>query len=326
MIVPLYNLFGDNLVVQVAVNAKDSKPLTIKGKPYLEINDKEVRIALDTASDIAQKFEKDNRRPIPLSANDKKVIEKVLKCFNFSSSDPISNVLKSFDTEHSKECYVDNVPSFIKPEYYELIRVPGKPGGQKMSVKVDASYVIIAIAGWLFSRIGYARVGGETIGVNVFTSTKSMLYTTYGQFSGVKPETAFIFLLADRVIKSGSNISSARVYLMSDAGGQNPTIILGGFSVDFSKLLEKKELIDDDLIRLAQDATNDQSQTNDFSARIVELVYEVIGGAKRVEDLVYLANRYVSMEITNAKDFCKSNRIYCTAYYYSQKLLSEIGW
>ncbi|GAA5419847.1 type I-A CRISPR-associated protein CsaX [Sulfurisphaera tokodaii] len=326
MIVPLYNLFGDNLVTQLAVNTKELKPMTVKGKPYLEIDDKELRIALDTASDIAQKFEKDNKRPIPLNANDKKVMEKILKCFNFSSSDPISYVLKNFNIEQSKECYVDNVPSFIKPEYYEFVRIPGKPGGQKMSVKVDSRYVILAIAGWLFSRIGYARVGGETIGVNVFTLTKSMLYNTYGQFSGVKPETAFIFLLADRVIKSGSNISSARVYLMSDAGGQNPTVILGGFSIDFSKLLEKKELIDDDLIRLAQDATNDQSPTNDFSARIVELVYEVIGGAKRVEDLVYLANRYVSMEITNAKEFCKNNRIYCTAYYYSQKLLSEIGW
>lgn len=326
MIIPLYNLFGDNLVMQVAVNAGEARTKIIKGRPYIEIDDNELRMALDTASNVALEFEEENRRPIPLNGNDKKVINKMLECLNFTSSDPISKILKNFDPQFNKECYIDNVPSFIKPEYYEYIRIPGTPGGKKFSVKVDARYVILAIAGWLFSRIGFAKIGDKTIGVNVFTSTKSMLYTTYGQFSGVKPEVAFIFLLADRVIKSASNISSARVYLISDAAGQNPTVILGGFSVDLSKLLEKKELIDEDLIRIAQDATNESSPTNDFSTKVVELVYEVINGAKKLEDLVYLTNRYISMEINNVNEFCKNNKIYCTAYHYSQKLLSEMKW
>ncbi|BCU69802.1 type I-A CRISPR-associated protein CsaX [Stygiolobus caldivivus] len=326
MIIPLYDIFGDYLVRQVAVNSVNYKVVSLKGEPYLDIDDKDLRVTFDTASEIASEFESKNRRVIPLTANDKKVLEKVLRCFNFTPSDPVSKVLKNFDIEKSKECTVDNLPSFIKPEFYEYVRVPGKPGGRKMQVKADARYVVVAIAGWLLSRIGTARVGQDVIGVNVFTETKSMLYTTYGNFAGVKPETAFIILLAKRVLESNSNITSARVYLVSDGGGQNPTVVLGGFNVDFTRLLEKRELITDELVRLANDALNPDSKTNDFSTVVVNKAYEVLNGSKEVEELVYFANRYVSMEVASGKfgEFCHDYPAYCTAYYYAQRLLGEV--
>nr|MCG2909370.1 type I-A CRISPR-associated protein CsaX [Stygiolobus sp.] len=151
MLVPLYDIFGDNLVKQVGVNSGSYKFTSVKGMPYIEIDDKELRITLDVAGQIAERLEKNKRRPIPLSGNDKKPVEKVLKCFKFSPSDSISTVLKRFDL-NSEPCEIDSLPSFIKPEFYEYGRVPGKPGGEKSKMRVDGRYVILAIAGWLLSR------------------------------------------------------------------------------------------------------------------------------------------------------------------------------
>ena len=331
MLVPLYDIFGDNLVKQVGVNSGSYKFTSVKGMPYIEIDDKELSITLDVASQIAERLEKNKRRVIPLSGNDKKPVEKVLKCFRFSPSDSISTVLKKFDL-NSGPCEIDSLPSFIKPEFYEYGRVPGKPGGEKSKMRVDGRYVILAIAGWLLSRVGTAKMGNEWVGVHVFTTTKSLLYNAYGDFAGVKPETAFIILLAKRVIESNSNISSARVYLVSDAGGQNPTVILGGFTVDLSRFLEKKELINDDLIYLAEDALKSDNEnqgfnTKDFSTRVVNLVYEIINGSKKVEELLYFTNREVSMEVVSGKfkEFCKDYKAYCKAYYYSQKLIRDLA-
>jgi hypothetical protein len=240
-------------------------------------------------------------------------------------------VLKKFDL-NSGPCEIDSLPSFIKPEFYEYGRVPGKPGGEKSRMRVDGRYVILAIAGWLLSRVGTAKMGNKWVGVHVFTTTKSLLYNTCGDFAGVKPETAFIILLAKRVIESNSNISSARVYLVSDAWGKNPTVILGGFTVDLSRFLEKKELINDDLIYLAEDALksdneNQEFNTKDFSTRVVNLVYEIINGSKKVEELLYFTNREVSMEVVSGKfkEFCKDYKAYCKAYYYSQKLIRDLA-
>jgi CRISPR-associated protein CsaX len=183
---PGLDIFGDNLVKQVGVNSGSYKFTSVKGMPYIEIDDKELRITLDVACQIAERLEKNKRRPIPLSWNDKKPVEKVLTCFRFSPSDSISTVLKKFDL-NSEPCEIDSLPSFIKPEFYEYGRVPGKPGGEKSKMRVDGRYVILAIAGWLLSRVGTAKMGNEWVGVHVFTTTKSLLYNAYGDFAGVKP-------------------------------------------------------------------------------------------------------------------------------------------
>jgi len=168
MLVPLYDIFGDNLVKQVGVNSGSYKFTSVKGMPYIEIDDKELRITLDVAGQIAERLEKNKRRPIPLSGNDKKPVEKVLTCFRFSPSDSISTVLKKFDL-NSEPCEIDSLPSFIKPEFYEYGRVPGKPGGEKSKMRVDGRYVVLAIAGWLLSRVGTAKMGNEWVGVHIFT-------------------------------------------------------------------------------------------------------------------------------------------------------------
>lgn len=341
MILPLYNLFGDNLVLQVAVNSK-AKVVTRGGQPHIEFNDDELRIVLDTASGAASRFEAKNQSPVPMSKNDKTPWEKAIKQFGFTLSDPLSKILKNFDIKQEKVEEIDNVPSFIKPEYYEFVRVPGKPGGKRASFKVDPRYVILAAAGWILSRVGYAELGEKgTVGINVFTTTPSWLHKDFGRLPGVAPITALLFLLASKAIATNSSISVVKVFFVSDASGKEPTKILSEFTADLTRILEKKDLVTRELIDLAEDALScssspsqarnaqkpvkTKSDTCTFSAKVIDLIYEYIHGARRAEDIAYYTNRYISVEIRKVKtgDFCKENRIYCEAYRYAQRLLRE---
>jgi CRISPR-associated protein CsaX len=298
MRIPLYNIFGDNYVKQVAIEAGKYEIL----RNAIEIDDNLLKEVLKIAGDIAKSREEKNKNKIvnilPLSRNDKGAWEKILKCYNFGNIATLSEVLYKFSPEAEK-CNVDTAPSFVKPEFYEHARIPGKPGGSKSKMSVDGSYLVVAAAGWVLTRLGKVKVNeGNKLGVQLFTTTKSNLYKILENIKcipGIKPETAFAIWIADKIINVNLNVYTLKVYLISDAVGQSPTTIEEGFVLDLNKLLMNKEMINDDIVYIASDALNIDSNTRNYSAKIINLVYEVISGSKRIEDLLYFANRDLIM-------------------------------
>lgn len=300
MKIPIYDIFGDNYIRQVAIEADNFNILW----NAIEIEDDSLRNVLDIAAKIAKiKEEKSNKLILPLSGNDKKIWEKVLKCYNFTSTALLSDVLSNFSMK-PESCKLDNVPSFVKPEFYEYIKMPGLPGKEKFKITVDGLYIIIAAAGWVLTRLGKVKINEKDwLGVQTLTFTKSNLYKIFENIyvPGIKPEVAFAIWIGKNIIDANLNVYGLKVFLISDAVGQAPTAIVGGFLIDLQKLLENKELLNDDIVWLAKDALNIDSNTRNYSTKIVTLAYEVLSGSKKIEDLLYYANRDLIMN-SNTND------------------------
>lgn len=322
MKIPLYNIFGDNYIRQVAIEAEKYEEYN----DYIEIDDKALRNVLDVASEIAKEKESTSKRGqnvniLPLSGNDKKAWESTLECYNFVKSATLSVVLKNFS--ETKECEEVTAPSFVKPEYYEFSRSPGYPGKNKSKLDVQPHYLIIAAAGWVLSRIGKAKLKEDDIvGINIFTDTRSLIYNLAKDINyipGVKPETAFALWIASKLKAVNANPNVVKVYMISDAGGQQPTTIRGEFTLELGRLLrDKKEFITDELADIAKDALDSNSETKNYSAKVVTLIYEVLTGSKDIEELVYMANRDLVMNLESEDE---KLRIMRKVSYYVNKVL-----
>ncbi|AWR98110.1 type I-A CRISPR-associated protein CsaX [Acidianus sulfidivorans JP7] len=319
MEVPLYNIFGDNYVIQVATEAENSTVSINK----VEIDDNELRKVLDLVYKIAKKNEEAlaERRSkakkkkgeegdtptsnliLPLSGNDKNPWTNALKCYNFPTTASLSDIFKNFS--QVKECEEVSAPSFIKPEFYEFGRSPGMvERARKMKLEVEPHYLIIAAAGWVLTRLGKAKVSENNyVGVNVFTPTRSILYSLVdnvnGIIPGIKPETAFALWIARKVASSVSNpkVNVMRIYTMTDAVGQTPTTINGGFTIDLTRLLEKTDLLSERLEAIARNALSVNSNMRDRYIVLANYIYEYLTGSKRLEDLLYFANRDLIMNL-----------------------------
>jgi len=326
MQVPLYNIFGDNYILQLASEAKEAR-ITTK---YVEIEDSELEKVLGMASEIAEDKEKSQKKfYIPLSGNDRKPWEEALSCYNIPQTTALSQIFRGFSKV--KECDEVSAPSFIKPEHYEFGRVPGKV--EKEKIEVEPHYVILAAAGWVLTRIGSARVGNnEFVGVNVFSPQGGILYgldkgLENSYIPGISPETAFSLWLSKKVsdlVKSNIMVSFLRVYIMTDAGGNKPNVINGGFTIDVGKILSKRELLTKELEIIAkralevgdrgdkEDKNKDKNKkehiARDYYIRLVNYIYEYINGSKRIEDLLYFANRDLLMNLDSDDDKVKELR------------------
>ncbi|QXJ32152.1 type I-A CRISPR-associated protein CsaX [Saccharolobus shibatae] len=321
MEVPLYNIFGDNYIIQVATEAENSTIYNNK----VEIDDDELRNVLNLAYKIAKSNEdaaaerrsKAKKKKgeegetstsnviLPLSGNDKNPWTETLKCYNFPTTASLSDVFKNFS--QVKECEEVSAPSFVKPEFYEFGRSPGMvERARRVKLEVEPHYLIIAAAGWVLTRLGKAKVSeGESIGVNVFTPTRGILYSLIenvnGIVPGIKPETAFALWIARKVVSSvtNPNVNVVRIYTMSDAVGQNPTTINGGFSIDLTKLLEKRDLLSERLEAIARNALSISSNMRERYIVLANYIYEYLTGSKRLEDLLYFANRDLIMNLNS---------------------------
>lgn len=322
MKIPIYNIFGDNYIRQVAIEAEKYKEY----KDYIEIDDNELKNVLNVASQIAEERESKSKKGkevniLPLSGNDKKAWEKSLECHNFNNTAPLSVVLKNFSGP--KECEEVTAPSFVKPEYYEFSRIPGQPGKDKSKLEIQPYYLIVASAGWVLSRIGKAKLKeNDWVGINIFTDTRSLIYNIVKDMNvipGIKPETAFALWIASKLKEANANPNVVKVYMLSDAGGQQPTTIRGEFTLELGRLLrDKKDFITNDLAQIASDALNSDSETKNYSAKVVNLIYEVLTGSKELEELIYIANRDLVMNLDSDDE---KLRIMRKVSYYVNKVL-----
>ncbi len=305
MKIPLYNIFGDNYILQIAREVGEEN-IDIQGDSIEILNYNKLVEVLSLAAQLAETKERQLNRPniLPLSGNDKKPWIKALGCYDFNDSTPLSEILRNFS--NIRNCNKVSLPSFVKPEFYEYTRTPGMVGrNRKKDIKVEPHYLIIASAGWLLTRIGNAAIGeGNYVGLNVFTPSKEILYSIVKSIGGrlipgIKPETAFALWLAIKVVNStiNPNVSLFNIYLVSDASRKNPTTIKGGFSVDLVKLLEKKELLNNKLERIAENALNIKSDMRDRYIVLINYIYDYLTGSKKLEDLLYFANRDLLMNL-----------------------------
>jgi len=334
MEVPLYNIFGDNYIIQVATEAENSSIYNNK----VEIDDDELRNVLNLAYKIAKNNEdaaaerrgKTKKKKgeegetttsnviLPLSGNDKNPWTETLKCYNFPTTVALSEVFKNFS--QVKECEEVSAPSFVKPEFYQFGRSPGMvERTRRVKLEVEPHYLIIAAAGWVLTRLGKAMVSkGDYVGVNVFTPTRGILYSLIqnvnGIIPGIKPETAFGLWIARKVVSSvtNPNVSVMRIYTISDAAGQNPTTINGGFSIDLTKLLEKRDLLSERLEAIARNALSISSNMRERYIVLVNYIYEYLTGSKRLEDLLYFANRDLIMNLNSDEERVRDLKLIST--------------
>ena len=298
MRIPLYNIFGDNYILQLATEAENAK----RRPTYVEIEEEDLTETLKLAAEIAEEREKSQRRfLLPLSENDNTTWNIALRCYNFPQNTSLSQVFRGFS--QLKRCYDVTPPSFIKPEYYEFGRYPGRV--EKGKIRVAPHYIILSAAGWVLTRVGRANVGGnQFVGVNVFSPQEGILYSLDKELKdsllpGVKPETAFSLWISKKIadLVGISMPSFLRVYIMTDATLNRPTVIRGGFTIEVSKILSKKRLLTDELEEIAAKALKVDSgpgerlTSRNFYIKLANYIYEYINGSKKLEDLIYFANR-----------------------------------
>ncbi|AEB95260.1 type I-A CRISPR-associated protein CsaX [Metallosphaera cuprina] len=329
----MQGIFGDFYVMTFATLAGGRRTET-----GVEIEDENFVDVIRIAKEVAEVKEERRKNPkkqepimiLPMSGNDKKPFEKVLRCLNIPTQSTISEILSKVNVDMAEKCEKVSAMSFIKPDMYEYGRVPGYEEGKNQSrkseIKIDALYLITSVAGWVLSRLGEASSEGSRVGVHIFPIDVSqsfhnlpVLMEKVDRIPGLYPTTAFLLWLSYQMIKNGALITDAmQIYTMSDAGGMSPATVKEGYRVSLERIVNRLngKLGNDQnyLERLTSDAMSPKSETRSFSIRVCNLLYEVIMGSKRETDLLYFANRELySINVTksdeSSKDLKEKNKL-----------------
>jgi len=335
MRVKLYDIFGDNYIIAVASLAKGSRRL----KDEIEISDEEVENVSNIAYQIAKAKEDSiqkrtkKRVMLPMSGNDKKKpFRSVLKCFNIPPDSNLSEILEKI-TPEEKKCEKVSALSFIKPELYEFGRYPGYVGNRKNDIKIEPSYVMLSVVGWTLTRLGVAPFSrGERVGIHLFPQDIDYSFIVIPNLlkgidyiPGFQPLTAFTLWLTYKMVSTNAIIDQSRMYVISDAGGMSTASVVSGYSIGVKKILENKifyESISYMLRDIAADALNPDSSTRSFSIQVSNLIYEVLMGSKRREELLYISNRELN-SLINSNISENDKKIYKYAAIVSNKIYSS---
>jgi len=339
--VRLYGVFGDNYVIAVASLANGRRV-----GDWVEIQDPELvgsmRVGAEVArvreDRIAKGMERRGKakregpiRLLPLSRNDRNAFEDALSCYNIPAQSSVSEILSKFDVK-PRQCQSVTAPSFVKPEFYEYSRSPGYAGNRKVEVRVDPTYLLVSILGWVLTRLGSARVGKEgRVGVHVFPmgadqslSVLPELLKGVDNIPGIYPMTAFNLWLASTMISKGAVVNvPMKVYAVEDAAGQSPAAINSGYVVDVRRILGHQIVGDQGVVNavlgLTWEALSPDADNRAFAIRACDLLFEVIMGSKREEDLLYFANRELySARMIGTEE--KLDRVYKLASFISRRL------
>lgn len=344
--VPLYGIFGDNFIRQVAVEVGEYREVVSGNRTFIEVDSNDLLNVLKMASDRAKNMNK----VVPMNNNDQGIYNKILNSLGLSGADPMWKVLSSYKPNNNDFVKDELSPiSFLKPDIYEYARLPGKPGGTpaRNIIKVSLGYTVLAMAGWVLSRLGSTQLNeNEWVGVHAFSSVRTSLQTLIGHLlkvrkgllPGIKPETALSLWLAINTIKANIVVDNfiLEIYVVSDAYGRKSTTLKGGFAVNLSRLITRKELLmpgnessmdSPYLERLATTALETNSRRayeRDFAIRFTNLVYEYVNGSRRLEDLLYYAYREYVVNMKGS-DFFANNPARYYAYRYAEDLTKELG-
>ncbi|ABP95300.1 MULTISPECIES: type I-A CRISPR-associated protein CsaX [Metallosphaera] len=324
MLVNTYDIFGDYYVITVASLGEGQwrgRGLEIPDNRFLDVMQLASSLARGKEEERRKRIEKTKKiegilRILPLSGNDKKPFEQALSCLNIPTQSTISEILGKANPDMAKkECQKVSAPSFVKPEMYEYGKYPGYRGSTKVEVKVDPVYLVVAVAGWVISRLGEAMISNsDRVGIHLFPVSVDRQFSVLPSLvkdspliPGFYPSTAFLLWLAYQMVSRKAEIRSGiNIYAVSDAGGQSPTTVVGGFTTSVERLLENKIFRDEQAYAVeavTREALRYDSGKRDYAIRISNLLYEVLMGSRRSEELMYFANReLLSINLTKSKE------------------------
>jgi len=301
MKIPLYDIFADNFIIQLATEAEDVEIL----QNYVQIDEDELMKLLKMIASIAEGKEKQKQEIIkkaknkkqkegverniiiPFAGNDSRTGWKdTLSCYSYPENIQLSEILRNFEI---KECKKVASLSFMRPEWYEFNR-----SMKKVEMKVDAHYVLLAMAGWVLTNISST---GNTF-INIFSPQGGILFSLNkkigGKIPGVRPETAFSLWITKKILdtlSSNTIVSYIKVYTLSR--GSNTINLTGEFNVDTARILSKPHLLTYTLERIAYSALQDKNELRDYYIRLVSYIYQYITNSKKIDELLYFANRDV---------------------------------
>ncbi|WP_246263951.1 type I-A CRISPR-associated protein CsaX [Metallosphaera tengchongensis] len=332
MTVPLYDIFGDNFVITLASLTSNAR----RTLDSVEFDERELRDALLTASEVAKAREGAGKFDFPRSGNDKRSFSASLKCFNIPEGTPVSTALEKVANSLSPQPSCEEVSSLsmLKPEFYEYARTPGFYGGRKTGIEVSPTYVMLSVAGWVLSRLGRAPVANrEYVGVYAFPIDIDRKFSTIpsllkslgnGMIPGTEPATALSIWLASKMLESKAIVDQVMLYFMSEPGGQSPARVTSGQIVSVERLVKHKKFSDvhktaEIIARRALSPDPWECDKGGFSVRFSNLLFEVLTGSRREVELTYFANReYMSWR--NSDDDKKKE---CLDYYKSASSIAN---
>jgi len=324
MLVNTYDVFGDYYVITVASLAEGQwrgRGIEIPDNRFLEVMQLASSLARGREEEIMERRGKSKEatgvpRILPMTGNDKKPFERALSCLNIPPRSMISEILRKVNPDMAKrDCPKVTAPSFVKPDMYEHGRYPGYKGNTEVEVEVDPVYLVVAVAGWVLSRLGETMMNkGERIGVHLFPVNVDRQFTVLPslvrdmpKIPGFFPSTAFLLWLTYQMVKSKAVISSGlNIYAVSDAAGQSPAAVVSGYTTSVERLLDYKIFKDRRAFALeavtAEALKYDSKERRNLAIRISNLLYEVLMGSRRSEELMYIVNREIlSIKLKIAK-------------------------
>jgi len=269
-----------------------------------------------------------------LYQNDKNYHQKIWSALQLSKDATPIEMIRTLASNPLKDYGKVGLLSVLKPEYYELNRVPGY-AGSKNSRRARDEYpinvVAMSLAGYLLSKVGAARLDkDQRVSVVVTPAITSELtidpkyrYSIYVDpvsrlinellrrqrrrkefLDGLFPETALALLLACTM--GGAQF---KLYAVKEAGGQKPkpATIFTAMQMDLRPLYEeimRLQLIDDryrqKIMHIARSSLNVNAQgvEKTLATRFALLLYEVLSRSKPLEEFVSVVNReYLSLSM-----------------------------
>jgi len=243
---------------------------------------------------------------IPLTANEKKSYQEILKELNIQSDAPISDVLEKYFqsmTEKTNESTY-TCPSCLAPEFYEFNRVLGYTESRRKSdkyKKLSFDGYMLGIAGYVTSYLDRVKItGNQFVEVHLLPNVEGahpeitmnwveMYKKLRFGIEGLTPVTSLLMWLSLKTNYQGT----VQLIALNPAVGKNPTVVWSTFNLDlthtskiFGELEENYKKI---LERLLIDTFN-QTGTN-FTIKTSQLIFEAINGTKPLEELLYVGSR-----------------------------------
>lgn len=290
---------------------------------------------------IAYSVKRRGENRIPLSGNDKNIIQRIYKCYGIAEINNLYDQIKTFSDHLTNECKEDKLPSLLKPELYEYNRIPGYKGEgkRKMEDYYPAISIMLGLIGYLGSKVGRIRgeqsvllLPEEVWSINPIESSK--FSSALGQFldqmskfryifPNIHPEPALILWLAINT----ESLNRFRLFIINDPRGQEPATLSSQLTIDLSRIKEilyKYEILTDyDLVSKLNNILRNvlfSDKPKHSALRFSVLLYETLVGVKSWEETLYFGLRDYMTNLLQEKEEELTNDI----GFVSEKLIKKI--
>jgi hypothetical protein len=310
-------------------------------------------------NDVPEKF----RIEVPASSNEKNifnklktniglksqstffdVFDKYIKKFADDSED-IVDQMKWFSGTSNRNTRVYTIPSIFKPEIYEVVKRPFYFGRGVLDVEIPFHLMILALSGYVASRVERVKVGNDYYTAFLFTplgerSTAEQrrhleLLTNARKegIPGLHPEEGLIMWLAAKIagLAEGEN-EQLTLMVMSDPGGSNPAKLESLRRYSLGREIRSIGFMDEetrgkfeDLLKKSLNEVAKAKTGRSWEASyILKKLYLALSSESALDDLLYFAGRKL-IESRTAKNRDRFDNIYFLAVSVSKSLRKRIG-